>query len=390
MNSGDSPATPAPDSNSPPLLSGISGHTEAYFQVALASAPIAMVMINDSGTIVLANLEAHRIFDYAIGALVGCKLETLIPDRFQHTHVAQRDSFFSNPESRTMGVGRELYGLRRDGSEFPVEVGLNPVHTDAGLFVISAIADISERLRMHIALEERARELERSNRELQEFAYVASHDLKSPLRAILHLAEWIGEDEENQLSEQSREDLVSLQKRSHGMSRLLDDLLAYSRVGRKAYETVQINLQSLVAEIIDSIDRPADISITIHGAMPTLLAPPVPMRLVLQNLIENAVKHHDLPDGKIQISAEESAQDVLLKIQDNGPGILPENRAKVFEIFVTLDKESGDKSDSSGMGLALVRKTVEVYGGSIAIESPAEGRGTVFCVRWPRQAASPV
>ena len=390
MNSGDSSSPPASDNNSPPVLLGSSNRTEAYFQVAMASAPIAMVMINADGTIVLANLEAHRIFGYSAGELVGRSLETLIPRRFQHTHVAQRNSFFSSPESRTMGVGRELFGLRSDGSEFPVEVGLNPVHTDAGVFVISAIADISERLRMHEALEERARELERSNRELQEFAYVASHDLKSPLRAILHLAEWIGEDQENQLSEQSREDLASLQKRSQGMSRLLDDLLAYSRVGRKAYETVQVDLQQLVAEIIESIDRPPEISITIEGALPTLLAPPVPMRLVLQNLIENAVKHHDQIDGHIQVSAEESAQHVLLRVHDDGPGILPENRSKVFEIFVTLNKESGDQSDSSGMGLALVRKTVEVYGGSIEIESPATGRGTVFCVRWPRQAASPV
>ena len=390
MNSGDSPSPPASDNNSPPLLPGSSSQTEAYFQVAMASAPIAMVMINADGTIVLANLEAHRIFGYSAGELVGRSLETLIPRRYQHTHVVQRNSFFSCPESRTMGVGRELFGLRSDGSEFPVEVGLNPVHTDAGVFVISAIADISERLRMHEALEERARELERSNRELQEFAYVASHDLKSPLRAILHLAEWIGEDQENQLSEQSREDLASLQKRSQGMSRLLDDLLAYSRVGRKAYETVQVDLQQLVAEIIESIDCPPEISITIEGALPTLLAPPVPMRLVLQNLIENAVKHHDQVGGHIHVAAEESAQHVLLRVHDDGPGILPENRSKVFEIFVTLNKESGDQSDSSGMGLALVRKTVEVYGGSIEIESPATGRGTVFCVRWPRQAASPV
>lgn|GEM_PF-5421105 len=685
----DSPASSDSEHRQPeshPQSHGLAG-TQEHFRVAVESAPIAMVMVDEDGVVELANMEAHRIFAYPSGQMIGLKLEQLVPERISVSHVQMRQSFFERPEPRSMGVGRDLFGRRSDGSEFPVEIGLNPVRTQRGLFVLSAIADISERLRINEELEEsrrelvdlaensnvpmhwvgtdgiiqwanraelellgysdaefigqpiarfhhctttaaeiheklnrreelsgyeaqlitadgslktvsintspyvksdvlhhsrcfltditekkqaqqrlsqrardatllhritslaavaqsteeafeqaitaicdiagwsighalvprhgattemvcsgiwhlsdpqefaefqevsrtavfpsgvglpgrvlktgqpawiadvaadtnfprnqllkdlpvhgafafpvlqnnkvtavleffareslapdesvllvvqsigvqlaqaaerintlqqledRAQDLERSNRELQEFAYVASHDLKSPLRAILHLAQWIIEDEENQLSEQSTNDLQSLMTRAEGMSRLLDDLLAYSRVGRKAYETLQLDLNKIVTEILETIDKPADFQIHIKGSLPSLLAPPVPIRLVMQNLIENAVKHHDHQTGCVTVSAEETPTEVILLIADDGPGISPADREKIFEIFVTLASSDEKKKDSSGMGLALVRKTVEVYGGKIRVDCPDSSRGTTFRVEWPKTPA---
>ena len=526
---------------------------EERFRATVESAPTAMVMIDSGGRIVLANAEAHRMFQFEPDELLGQAVEILIPARFQVDHPQLRRAFFDAPQPRRMGAGRDLFGLRKDGNEFPIEIGLNPVETDDGMFVLSAIVDITERKRrareatllhrvtaiaaaaqsfqailqdtvnaiceivewpighvfgpddgnnselvstgiwylpddprfdsfrsatercrfghgvglpgrvlasgspawiddvgtdtnyprnqmltdlpVHGAfafpvivqgatiavlefyhgekispddsllrvtanigsqlgqaferinsrrdLEEHARELERSNRELQEFAYVASHDLKSPLRAILHLAQWIAKDEDNHLSAQSREDLASLQTRSSAMSRLLDDLLAYSRVGRKAYENVEINTGELIADIIMSLDKPAEFEVVVSDRMPTLIAPLVPLRLVLQNLMENAIKHHDQSDGHMEISASEDENFVEFEVQDDGPGIPSDAVGKVFEIFVTLGHQ--EKGEASGMGLALVKKTVETHGGSVSIATPVGNRGVIFHVRWPKK-----
>jgi signal transduction histidine kinase len=167
------------------------------------------------------------------------------------------------------------------------------------------------------------------------------------------------------------------------MSRLLDDLLAYSRVGRKAYENVEINTGELIADIIMSLDKPAEFEVVVSDRMPTLIAPLVPLRLVLQNLMENAIKHHDRPSGQMEISAREDGNFVEFEVQDDGPGIPSDAVGKVFEIFVTLGHQ--EKGEASGMGLALVKKTVETHGGSVSIETPAGNNGVVFHVRWPKK-----
>lgn len=477
---------------------------ESRFRATIESAPAAMVMVDIEGRIVLANTEAHRMFDFQPGELLGQIVEILIPERFRGQHGGMRRAFFEAPQTRRMGAGRDLFGLRRDGTEFPIEIGLNPVETEEGMYVLSAIVDITERkqaqavldqtrrdledlaensnvpmhwvnqngvlewanqaelnllgysreeyigqpiAKFHVdreaiedilcrlvncetlsgyearlrakdgkikvvsihssvylqdgefkhtrcfttditdkklaeaRLEDHARQLEQSNRELEQFAYVASHDLKSPLRAILHLAQWIAEDTDNKLSDQSREDLASLQTRSVAMSRLLDDLLTYSRVGHKAYERIEVDTRQLIADIVTSLHKPAEFEVVISGPMPTLITPLVPLRLVLQNLIENAIKHHDRTDGRVEVSAREVGNFLEFVVQDDGPGIPVDAVGKVFELFVTLGRR--EKTDSSGMGLALVKKTVESYGGSVSIETPASNTGVIFRVRWP-------
>lgn len=226
-------------------------------------------------------------------------------------------------------------------------------------------------------------ELARRNKELDEFAYVASHDLRSPLRAIDNLATWIAEDEDNAFSEQSRDDIGKLRGRVRRMELLLDGLLQYSRIGSKQYESVEIDIGEVLQEIAHLLDRPSEFQIEIADNMPTLLAPRVPLETVFRNLIDNAIKHHDRPDGKIEVSCREAGTMVEFSVSDDGPGIAPEYQEKVFQIFETI--RTRDQVEGSGMGLALVRKTIELHGGTLTLTSTPD-QGATFRFTWPKSA----
>lgn len=242
-----------------------------------------------------------------------------------------------------------------------------------------ALQQLNETLEQRVT--ERTRELERSNQELDQFAYVASHDLKAPLRAILNLANWLNEDATEELNERSKEHLQKLYRRAQRMERLLDDLLTYSRIGRRDGASEQINVEHLVLDVIYLLAPPAEFQIHI-GPMPTLTAPRIPLELVFRNLIGNALKHHDdRQPGRIEITAIQHAAGVEFQVHDNGPGIDAQYHQRIFGMFQTLLPR--DDVEGSGMGLALVKKCVEYYGGQITLNS-AVGAGATFCFTWPQ------
>lgn len=229
---------------------------------------------------------------------------------------------------------------------------------------------------------ERTLELQRSNEELDRFAYIASHDLKAPLRAIDHLANWIGQDEENHLSQTSQVHLTKLRARIQRMNKLLDDLLEYSRVGRQRHPSELVNVVALVRNIVDFLVPPSGFQVFIHEPMPELTTERVPLETVLRNLIANAFKHHREPaKGEVHIFAVERGQWVEFSIQDNGPGIAPNFHQRIFEIFQTLKPR--DEVEGSGVGLTVVKKLVEVQGGQIEVVS-REGKGALFRFTWPK------
>ena len=259
------------------------------------------------------------------------------------------------------------------------------------------VVDITERKRTeealhdaHVQLEERVRErtaeLERSNRELNQFAYVASHDLKAPLRAIEHLANWIREDTANLLPPRSAEHLAKMQGRVKRMEKLLDDLLAYSRAGRvrPAAETVEID--PLVQDVMAVLAPPPGIVVSVEPPTPRLSTPRASLELVLRNLIGNAIKHHHREHGRIRICATAQGELVEFTVSDDGPGIEAQYHARIFDMFQTLQPR--DQIEGSGMGLAIVKKLVESYGGTITVES-ALGQGSTFRFTWPRWVDTP-
>ena len=224
-------------------------------------------------------------------------------------------------------------------------------------------------------------DLERSNQELQQFAYIISHDLKAPLRAIHSLVQWIAEDYADKFDEDGREQLDLLQGRVRRMDQLIEGVLHYSRIGRIREPLFPVNLNKLLPEIIDLLVPPAHIQVRVTSRLPVVVCEKVRMGQVFQNLISNAIKFMDKPQGEITITCTEDAQFYRFGIQDNGRGIEEKDHARVFQIFQTL--HSGDEYGSTGIGLTLVKKIVALHGGTVSLTSQY-GQGSLFEFTLPK------
>ncbi|BAU64683.1 two-component sensor histidine kinase [Stanieria sp. NIES-3757] len=224
-------------------------------------------------------------------------------------------------------------------------------------------------------------QLEKRNQELDQFAYVASHDLKAPLRAIANLSEWLEEDLEDKLDDDTRHNLNLLRGRVHRLENLINGLLAYSRVGRVSSEFQLVSVERLLNDIIDSLAVPPEFTIEIIGEMPTLRTQLLPLQQTLSNLIDNAITHHPRQDGKVSISVVEQENFYEFTITDDGKGIDPKYHDKIFTIFQTL--EARDNKESTGIGLSIVKKAVENQGGAIALKSQL-GQGSSFRFTWKK------
>ena len=234
-------------------------------------------------------------------------------------------------------------------------------------------------------LEQTHRELKVTNQSLDEFVYAASHDLKSPLRAIDSLSQFIVEDVGDELPAQSHDDLQQLRSRVGKMEALLDGLLEYARSRKADFPTGEVNLSDLVQECIDVLDVPDGFSVKNSVVDIKLIAPKPPLQQVVRNLIDNGIKHHDQTTGVICVTAKQDAGLVEICISDDGPGIPQEYQSRIFKMFSKFKKNN--QVDSNGIGLSIVKRIVEVHGGSISVES-ALGEGTTFRFTWPSTIAS--
>lgn len=226
-------------------------------------------------------------------------------------------------------------------------------------------------------------ELTRANRDLEEFAYVISHDLRAPLRALRMTADLLEADMTSDIGDEAREHLSRIRSLSRRMASMMSGLLEYARVGRKKEALATVDLGRLAAEIIAGIGAPPGLRIEMRGDWPVVTTLAEPLDVVLRNLVENAVKHHDTKQGTIALVASEAGPHICLEIVDDGPGIDPAYHSAIFEPFRTVSDES--LPESSGIGLALVKKTADVVGGRIEVRSePSVARGTTFRLFWPR------
>ncbi len=298
----------------------------------------------------------------------------------------------------TVSVAREggTKKFKIQNSKFKIEgASPTPPTPEEGepKYFIAVIEEISDRKQTEFALKQRAEELtslttilaqtttllQKRNQELDQFVYVASHDLKAPLRAIASLSEWIEEDLADQLPEENRHQMRLLRGRVRRMEGLINGLLEYSRVGRVQTESSVVDVGALLKEVIDSLAPPSTFSIEVTSQMPTLMTKRLPLQQVFANLISNAVKHHPRLDGHIKISVEEHKAYYEFAVADDGCGIAPEYHQKVFAIFQTL--EARDQKESTGIGLAIVKKIVETQGGTITLKSQVNA-GSTFRFTW--------
>ncbi|MEO1391345.1 MAG: ATP-binding protein [Cyanobacteria bacterium J06634_5] len=224
--------------------------------------------------------------------------------------------------------------------------------------------------------------LKERNKELDDFAYIASHDLRAPLRAITNLASWLEEDISDKIPEESKEQLQLIRSRAKRLDEFIKGLLDYSRAGRQHLEKQPVDVHHLITEVIDSLSPPATLTITQPvGSSPTLETYKLLLHQVLSNLIGNAVKYHDKENGTIQITVQERGEHLSISVTDNGPGIDPMHHQKIFGIFQTLS--SRDEIESTGIGLSIVKKIIEQQKGKISLESSV-GEGSTFTFTWPK------
>ncbi len=361
---------------------------EERMRQIIEAAPNGIVMVNDQGLIEVVNRQTEVIFGYDRNELLGQPIEKLIPTNAKQHHPGYREKYFLDLSPRAMGAGRDLYGLHKEGNEFPVEIGLAPITTDDGMKVLASIVDISERkksaqlLMAHQRdLEKSNRELVRANKELETFAYVASHDLKSPLRGIAQLSSWIDEDLQAQEYDSVPGHTKLLRSRITRMETLLDDLLIFYRAGKVDTNQRVVDVKHMATELFEMQNLKQGLQLILEENLPTFTTLATPFEQVLRNLLSNAIKHHDKDEGLIRISCRVVDSHYFeFSVYDDGPGIPEQYQQRIFGMFQTLKPR--DEVEGSGMGLALIKKIIENYGGEINVHSV--GRGTCFIFTWPQ------
>jgi light-regulated signal transduction histidine kinase (bacteriophytochrome) len=264
-----------------------------------------------------------------------------------------------------------------------MELDVSEVRLRGRQLFTGIVRDVTERRHAEAELARTNAELRSSNQELEQFAYVASHDLKAPLRGIAHLTTWIEEDLTDGIESDLRQKMVLLRGRVRRLETLLDDLLEYSRVGRVAETIKVVDTRVLVTDITTLLAPPEGFTVTVADTLPTFDTAEKLLRQVFMNLLSNAIKHHDRPDGHIEIAVRDHDEYYEFLVADDGPGIPPMFHTRIFQMFQTL--KSRDEVEGSGMGLALVKKVVEGQGGAIRVESDASHCGTTMRFTWRKQ-----
>lgn len=358
--------------------------SEARMRAVFDTAVDAIVTIDEAGIIERANFAAERLFGYAEAEISGKNVSMLMPSPYREMHDSYLARYKETGEKRIIGIGREVVGLRKDGSVFPMELSVAEMHFGQRRMFTGIVRDISQRK----LGEERAaalmREISSANEELTSFAYVVSHDLKAPLRAIGSLADWLSTDYADKFDDEGREHMRLLISRVHRMGALIDGILQYSRVGRVKEAQVDVDLNRLVHDVIDLLTPPAHVQVTVRDALPTVRIEPTRIQQVFQNLISNAVKYMDKSAGRIEIGCADEGKYWRFSVSDNGPGIDTRHFERIFQLFQTLAPR--DKIESTGVGLALVKKIVEMYGGKVEVESkPGEGSTFSFTLSKSRK-----
>jgi len=352
-----------------------SAPAERLFRLVVESSPSGVVMVDRRGTIVLVNRETERLFGYPREELVGQSIERLVPARFRDSHPTVRQEYFAHPEKRAMGAGRDLFGIHKDGSEIPVEIGLNPIEAEEGFFVLASVIDIRPRKQAEA-------ELRRSNEELERFAYVVSHDLQEPLRTVSSYVQLLSRRYRDRLDADALEFIDFAVGGARRMQYLIADLLLFSRVGTRGAPLVPTDLQAAFEGTLASLHA------ALEESQATVTADPLPMVIgdagqlaqLLTNLIGNALKFRGAAAPRAHVGATRTGRTWTFSVQDNGIGIAPEYFERIFVIFQRL--HSREEYAGTGVGLAICKKIVERHGGRIWVDS-TPGHGARFSFTLP-------
>ncbi|MDD3020513.1 MAG: PAS domain S-box protein [Alphaproteobacteria bacterium] len=357
--------------------------SEKQLRAILENTVDGIIVINSKGIILSFNRACEKLFGYTAKEAINQNVKILMPQSHSINHDGYINNYLTTHEAKIIGIGREVTGLRKDGSIFPMWLSIGEVIEDDSHFFVGIVRDITAQKEHEIQKQIYTQALEKSNRELDDFVYIVSHDLKEPMRGIYSYSQFMWEDYNEQLDDEGKNKLTSLMKMSQRMNELIDTLLYFSRLNKTDLSYADMDINQVIRQVLETFElflKEHNAKIIIDNPLPVTKCDQSKVGEIFRNLIVNGIKYNDSENKEIHIGTcerEECPEQTVFYVQDNGIGILEKHHHSVFKMFKRLHGRDA-YGGGTGSGLTIVKRIIDQHGGKIWIDTPSSGGGTYF------------